>query len=932
MGGCKIEGCQTAPRLALPFSASHKMIYLVQHLLLASFGLVLLAWVSRLLRALIRRDAVMQYRSQATLVLLAAWLLPTQWSVCHFTSQPVPVAARSDSMDWVFSDSESPEPETSRRFSSDPTAELGSISTEAFGEVPAASVRAPAAGAAVHAWPGNRASLFAQALESKPLRTTFQVFAIIYLAGVALSVFLLLVRVGATVRLVLHCRPIEDPRLKDLCRELAGPKVQLCQSDGVQSPACLVLPSRMIVLPRNHASRLSTDHLKCVLRHEAVHLERSDWLICWLQHLLTTSMWFHPSAWRMSRLLSEDRELSCDAIVVRQNQNPKTYADAVLACCQPIPALHLPLTTGFDSPAGIKRRLEMLAFANQKTSRSRRVLTGLLALLCLTTVGAIHSAALLAAPPRPLGARPGETPQAQDTDQDGLSDFAEKHKYLTDPNNPDTDGDGTPDGDWNERREYQYTIRSVVQVIRPVTIEFLSDHYQDAQVLDETDQYVELEVFHYPFNTVASAIRGNDDWRQATSQMKKWLQPGPSADWTPEMQADLERQLLGDGIDVNQLNDRQIVEQASKWLCDRTESTDGFTSFITAWDEDGKPYVPEGLDGAIQRELEKTGRTLEEQWQREVSASGMFRHKTRGSCTSSSIYLAGCLKALGIPTRTVYCIPIIDASDDREFDLIGNLQQPGIRQHLLTSLSPIKRSWASHTFNEVYVGGQWHRLNYSRLGQGIYDRHLFGLVTHVGTFNDWADAKAHETIGRRQKSSSTRDVFGYRNPYSTISLRDEMGPHCQLEMPKLRSRQHVVESVSWTDDEALPQSIRDNCRRSGRFGLIAKVTGAGPMQELLAFLDQADVQVLLKPKNEKLPVVSTGFDRGCVWLDRGEAMIYLPLGSSDIHDLAKHESYLFQPQDQSAERGFRLSGEIAMVRTADLPGAAQDLRRFLPQR
>ena len=52
-----------------------------------------------------------------------------------------------------------------------------------------------------------------------------------------------------------------------------------------------------------------------------------------------------------------------------------------------------------------------------------------------------------------------------DSDGDGLSDFQEVHKYLTDPNEKDSDGDGKNDDDWDERREYQYTIRSVVRVM-----------------------------------------------------------------------------------------------------------------------------------------------------------------------------------------------------------------------------------------------------------------------------------------------------------------------------------------------------------------------------------------------------------------------------------------------------------------------------------
>ena len=93
-----------------------------------------------------------------------------------------------------------------------------------------------------------------------------------------------------------------------------------------------------------------------------------------------------------------------------------------------------------------------------------------------------------------------------DTDGDGLSDFEETHKYFTDPAKADSDGDGKPDGDWSERREYAYTVRSIVRVLRPAAA--ISDDYQDARVLEETEDYLELEVIHYPLNTVADAIEG----------------------------------------------------------------------------------------------------------------------------------------------------------------------------------------------------------------------------------------------------------------------------------------------------------------------------------------------------------------------------------------------------------------------------------------
>ena len=176
----------------------------------------------------------------------------------------------------------------------------------------------------------------------------------------------------------------------------------------------------------------------------------------------------------------------------------------------------------------------------------------------------------------------------KDSDKDGLTDFQETHKHMTNRQKADSDDDGIPDGNWLERREYQYTVKSVIQVLRPVTIDYLNDNYQDARVLDETESYVELEVVHYPFNTVSTTITANENWRNDAIQLSEWTKPGPSSDWTPEMRKELIAALKADGIDVKKLSDKELVERASEWLCDLAKYVDSFTTFATAWDESGK--------------------------------------------------------------------------------------------------------------------------------------------------------------------------------------------------------------------------------------------------------------------------------------------------------------------------------------------------------
>ncbi len=511
--------------------------------------------------------------------------------------------------------------------------------------------------------------------------------------------------------------------------------------------------------------------------------------------------------------------------------------------------------------------------------------------------------------------------QDLDSDGDGLSDFHEQYKYLTDPNKADSDGDGIGDGEWLERREFQYTIRSVVQVMRPVTIEFLNDDYQDARILDETKNSVELEVVHYPMNRVASAIRADDQWRDSILDpslgLARWLEPGPTADWTPELRREIVEALKADGIDSGTLDDQQTAEQVSKWLLKRTEFQDGFSCFSTAFDEKGRPYIPEERKHLVGQGSEWTP---EEQWEREISAAGMFRHKLRGSCSSSAIYLNGCLRAVGLPTRTILCIPIVDANDDSEIAMIRRLKQSGVRNTLLEAIQPLQGSWASHTYNEVWVGGRWRRLNYDRLGQNIYDPGMFGLMTHVATFHDWADARMSETIGRRGMPDFTDHPFDGPNPYSAISLRDEVGVHCQVELPEAHVATMTVEKIRWTDSPDLPEEIRENCQRRNRFGLIADVTGFRDQDEIRAFLARADLRVYMDVKSDvpdgvQANRLAVGFDSGCYWLSSNRLRIYVPFGGGDRRDLIEGVTYQFRPQNEAPDYRWHVSESLTIQRS-----------------
>ena len=497
----------------------------------------------------------------------------------------------------------------------------------------------------------------------------------------------------------------------------------------------------------------------------------------------------------------------------------------------------------------------------------------------------------------------------EDADRDGLSDFLEIHKYGTDPKRADSDGDGIEDGDWLERREYAYTVRAVVQVMKPVTLEFLNDDFQDARALDEGQDWVELEVVLYPFNTVNDRIPGSAKWRKPSRELKRWLEPGPTSDWTPKMRKALLEALEADGIDVSKLSDKETVEQVSDWLMKHAEYHDGFSSFITSFDEEGRPYVSEELEDIVERGKAERGLSLEEQWQQEISARGMFESGKRGSCTSSAIYISGCLRAVGIPTRTVLCIPLVDAGDERERELVETrLEHNDVRRIAAAAASQGIHSWTSHTFNEVWIGGRWRRLNYSKLGQDILDSRYLGLMIHVGTFRDWADARMPETVGRRYQTRTQKELFGGANPYSTVSLRDAFGEHGTLENPPLGEARLAVQALQWTDDEALPEDILENCAKRGRFGLIARVEDVESQGAFESFLSGADLRVWLESPGH--PRLGVGFEPGCWWYKSGTVFIYVPFGGGDKRDLVEGVDYKAIARNEAEGFAWELDLEV----------------------
>jgi len=477
-----------------------------------------------------------------------------------------------------------------------------------------------------------------------------------------------------------------------------------------------------------------------------------------------------------------------------------------------------------------------------------------------------------------------------DSDGDGLSDFAERHKYGTDPTRADSDGDGTPDGDWSERREYAYSVRLVVRVLRPA--EAVCDDHQDARVIEQGPRHVTLEVICYPFSdSPVEGRAGGDD---------EWLRPGPTSNWDEDLRARIVA-----GLDAEGVRGQEDCARAAAWLLGHAHY-DGshFTTFLTEF-ADGKPRLAAWA---------KADPSIGEQWKRDLFAKEMFLSGERGSCTSTAIYLAGGLRAIGVPTRLIYCIPPADGTDPAQVALFRKgITHHRVRKTLVEALGGFG-GWTSHTMNEVLVGGRWHRLNYQRLEPPPLDAHAFGLILPVLRIRDWADSGMVDTVGRRQTLGEQDDLFPGVNPYVTLEVSDLFGAHANVknepvDEPEAFAKLTIVKAF-WYADRAPGYDMRGLDSASGHVLFQVKENrDDGGIAQYKPFYDLADKEFVLKAEGH--PDVPARAERG-YW---GSGVFYLRIEPEALGSMEADLAYALVPRNGAGECRWAVESGVTLART-----------------
>jgi uncharacterized protein (TIGR03435 family) len=130
-------------------------------------------------------------------------------------------------------------------------------------------------------------------------------------------------------------------------------------SSAMLEPGVVGILHPIVLLPEGITERLTSSELSAVLAHELCHIRRRDNLFAALHMAVETVFWFHPLIWWMGARLVEERERTCDEEVLRQGNQPDTYADAILNVCKLYVESPLACVSGV-SGAGIRKRIEAI--------------------------------------------------------------------------------------------------------------------------------------------------------------------------------------------------------------------------------------------------------------------------------------------------------------------------------------------------------------------------------------------------------------------------------------------------------------------------------------------------------------------------------------------------------------------------------------------
>jgi hypothetical protein len=289
----------------------------------------------------------------------------------------------------------------------------------------------------------------------------------------------------------------------------------------------------------------------------------------------------------------------------------------------------------------------------------------------------------------------GTNPKLSDTDGDSLSDYDEYCKYRTDPTKKDSDGDGKPDGDWQERREYSYTIRALCEIRPPSSLEMINDLYQDARLVSRKatlEDAIVAEVLIFPYAT-AHVYPQVYPKSSLPDSLRQYIEPTVAMNFSEEMKQQV-REIIGDAA-----TDVEAIEKMLQWIENETELVRELPHWEYLHVIDNKIVWHKSFGSP-----EQDQRFLETNY----FGDSMFKKKVHGTCSSTAILRGTMFRAAGLPTRLIQTQPLITRYSEDAEPLADRLWMRFMAKGYEWGPGP---GGANHMYNEVFLNNRWIRVD-----------------------------------------------------------------------------------------------------------------------------------------------------------------------------------------------------------------------------
>ena len=155
-------------------------------------------------------------------------------------------------------------------------------------------------------------------------------------------------------------------------------------SELVSSPVTIGFLKPVILVPLAAINHLTPQQLEAVLLHELSHIKRYDYLVNLVINFIRTILYFNPFVKAFVKIVEQEREKTCDDMVLQFQYDSHDYATALLML-EKTNHLHKPLIVGaVGNKNDLLHRVELIMGVKKKPVFSFNKLAGLLAgLLCI---------------------------------------------------------------------------------------------------------------------------------------------------------------------------------------------------------------------------------------------------------------------------------------------------------------------------------------------------------------------------------------------------------------------------------------------------------------------------------------------------------------------------------------------------------------------